>query len=275
MYKQISHDAEYDGLIKKIRIKKVITIVSAVIAVLAVFLFCTPSHIEFMGKVYVDYKGMNPFVIVLLIILIYFAECFALVFILAPLTTSLNQECDPQKYLVLNFALGKSKQRNSVGAQAYFYMGDFASALAYAERLISSGKPALVSSGLFYKARCEFFAGDTEALKLTAKQLEDHISKIPKKSEKIRNMYNELQKHLTLLCAIADNDTDRINEYRGTVKAWVSSKVTEGYVNCVKGIAAYYTDDKEECIYRLRSAKEIGEKTFLAAVADEYLKKLN
>lgn len=273
--KQQSPGAEYDGLIKKIRTKKVITVVFAIIAILAVSLFCTPSHIEFMGKVYVDNKGLNPFIMVLLIILIYFVECVACVIILAPLNTSLNQECDPQKYLALNFALGKSKQRNVVGVQAYFYMGDFSSALTYAASLTASGKAALVSSGLFNKARCEFFAGDTAALKFTAKQFEEHISRIPKKNEKIRNIYNEWQKHLTFLCAIAENDTDRINEYRGSAKAWINSKITEGYINCVKGIAAYYAGDKEECIYRFKSSKEIGEKTFLAAVADEYLKKLN
>lgn len=274
MNMNVNSDSEYNDLIKKISVKKGIIIALTIVAEIAVLLFTTPSYIGFMGKTIIDYKGLHPVFTVLLVILVYFVGIIACAIVLVPLTNSINVECDPQKYLALNFAHGKKSNRNAAGALGSLYMGDYSNTLFYTGKMIASGKPKQIILGLFNKARCEFLMGDSEALKLTVQQYEEAVSKDRRASEKIRNVYIERQKNLNLLCALADKDIDKINEYRVSVKPWINVKPTEGYVNYIKGISAYCADDKEECIYRLKAVTDNCEKTVFARLAAEYLEKL-
>jgi translation elongation factor EF-G len=68
-----------------------------------------------------------------------------------------------------------------------------------------------------------------------------------------------------------DNPSEKINELRGLVKSWNTSKATDCFVSYIKGLAAYKVGDTEEAIYNFRCAREIGEKTELADLADNYL----
>ena len=73
------------------------------------------------------------------------------------------------------------------------------------------------------------------------------------------------------MCAISDNDVEKTNELRNNVEIWNTSKATEGFVNYIRGVAAYKVDDKEEAIYRFKLVKENCSKTVLSGLSEEYL----
>lgn len=270
---RINQSNEYDALIKKIQRKRKTVIALTIIAVLIVYAACMPVRIEFLNETIVDYKGINPVITVVLVILILFIEGIAYALVSSPLTTSMDIECDPQKHLVLNDILNKKKNKDNIYAADYFYMGNFEAALNYANRMISGNNPALVILGLLNKARCEYFLGDFESLKLTVEQYEDSLNNLKKVNQKTKDAFDKISKSMKLLVAISEEDKEGISCYKG-IEAWNNSKATEGYINYLKGIAAFIEENKEEAVYRFMSVKEKCPKTFLAGKSQEYLGKI-
>lgn len=266
--------SDYDALIKKIRRKRKIIIALAIIAFLVTIVMCSPTKIVLLDKTIIDYKGINPVITILIVIFIFFCELIACAFVSTSLTTSMDVECDPQKHLVLNMALNKQKNLTHIFATDYFYMGDFETALVLANKMVAGNKSSFVRTGLFNKARCEFFLGDFDSLKLTVKQYEAELSNNKKVNQKAKVIYQKIQKTMNLLIAIADKDKEKICAYRN-IEAWNNSKATQGYINYLKGIAAYITEDKKEAIYHFMSVKENCEKTVLSKMAEQYLSNLD
>lgn len=206
---QAIHSNEYDVLIKKIKRKRRIVILLTFIAVLITVIACSPMHIIFLDIIVINYKGINPVFTVLLVLFVYFCGIVAYALVSNPLTTSMDVECDPQKQLILNTALNKKKILNNIYAVDLLYMGNFDGALDCANKMVGSNKPSLVNIGLFNKARCEFFLGDFDSLKLTAKQYEISLSNIKKSSQKTKDMYQKMQKTMNLTLAIANEDKEK------------------------------------------------------------------
>lgn len=223
-----------------------------------------------MNETIIDYKGISPVITVLLVLFILFCELIAYAVVSLPLTTSMDVECDPKKHLILNTALNTQKNLDHIYAVDLFYMGDFYAALNYANKMVARNKPNMVNIGFFYKARCNFFIGDFDSLKITVKQYENALSNIKKINQKAKEQYEKIQKTMNLLIAIADEDKEKISAYRN-IEVWSNSKIAQGYINYLKGIAAYAMDDKKEAIYRLMSVKENCEKTVLSKMAEQYL----
>ena len=73
---------------------------------------------------------------------------------------------------------------------------------------------------------------------------------------------------------ISQNDYQKINELRFGVEPWNNSKATEGFVQYIKGVAAFQVGDREEAVYRLRYVKDNCSKTILSPLADGYLEQL-
>lgn len=264
-----SPETEYSALIKSIRKKRKIVGVLTVIAVIITAVAASPGSITVPGKT-VTFQGMNPVLTVLLILLILFCALIAYAAVSLPLTNSLNTECDPQKHLALNTMLNTTKHPEQILVTDYTYLGDFETALKYADMLTKSGKPVTVLSGLFNKARCEFFLGDFEALKQTVSDYEALSVSVQKLSPKKRVMFDKIGRALRLSAAIADEDKEKISEFRG-IENWSVSKATQGYINYLEGVAAYYSGDKNEAVYRLMRVKDECSKTVFASMADEYL----
>lgn len=258
---------EYEDLIDKIRKKRKLVVILTVIMYIAVIAVSSPTHLEILDETIIDTKGIHPVFSVLLFLLIIIIEIFAYAFVSMPTVTSLDVECDPQKYIVLNSALTKGQRLISVYASGYLCMGDFQNALVYAEQMIASGKKNLIIIGLFNKTRCQFFTGDYEAMKYTVQQFEAALFNTKKASHAYQKYYDII----ILMCAIADKNQDKINEYRNVVQAWNNTNAIEGFINYLKGVAAYSVDDKEESIYRFMAVKEHCEKTVFSRLADEYL----
>ena len=267
---QVIQSNEYDDLIKKIQHKRKVVIVLTIIAVLITITACSPIYIGFLNKTIIDYKGINPIFTVLLVLLIFFFEIIAY----ALVSTSMDLECNPQKHLTLNVVLNKQKNIDHIYATDFIYIGNFEAALNYANKMIASNKPAMMITGLFNKARCEFFLGDFDSLKATVKQYESALNNMKKLNQKAKDAYNKILKTMNLLVAISEENKEAISNFSG-IEVWNNSKATQGYINYLKGIAAYMAEDKKEAIYRFMSVKENCEKTVFAEKSQQYLLKMS
>lgn len=264
---------EYDALIKKIKRRRRAVIVITLIVLFATIIACSPIYIGGPGETIVDHDGINPVVTVLLVLFIFICELIAYAMVSLPLTASMDVEADPQKHLALNIALNK-RMNESIYSCDLLYLGDFGASLAYAERMLTYKKAVVVNFGLFNKARCQFFMGDIESFRLTAKQFEAAVSDDKKASEKIKAIYDRYQRTINLMASIADKDVERIDSCRKTLEVWNKSKAVQGYIDYLKGIAAYHVGDRKESIYRLTLVKENCGKTVFAKLAEPYLENL-
>lgn len=271
---QILQSDKYNALIKKIKQKRKIVIVLTIIAMLITIAACSPFHIEVLDKTIVDYKGANPVITVLLILLILFFELIAYTLVSTPLSTSMDIECDPEKHLILNTALSKPNNLDPIYAADFIYMGKFEEALLYANKMVACKAPATMIIGLFNKARCEFFLGEISALKETVKQYENALLNMKKSNKKAMEAYKKIQQNINLLVAISEEDKEKIADLCN-IQAWNNSKAGEGYINYIKGISAYMLGDKEGAIYRFMCVKENCRKTAFLNMAEQYLSALS
>lgn len=266
----IMSESKYSDLIAKIQKKRKLVIVLTLVAVLLIFLFATPSRTE-MGETIIERKGLHPVLIVLLVLLCFFIEMIAYVAVSLPLDTSMGQECDPEKYLILNMHLNKKKNIDDIYAVGYLYLGIYATALTYAEKMINNSNELFALTGLFNKARCEFFLDNHDAFRSTVAEYESKLLSSQKLKPKVKTVYQKINNILNLMLAIVDNDAEKINECRSSIENWNKSKATEGFVNYIRGLSAYKADDKQEAIYRFKLVKENCSKTALFGLSEEYL----
>ena len=264
-------DSKYSDLIVKIQKKRKFIIGLSIVAVLLVLLFTTPTQLKIMGETIVDYKGLHPVLIVLLVLICFFVELIAYAVVSLPLNTSMDQECDPEKQLILNMNLNKQKNVDHIYAVDYLYLGNYQEALKYAGKMIQSSNEQMILAGSFNQARCEFFLGNFDSFHQTVAQYESKLSGCQKLKPKTKIAYQKINNILSLMLAIADNNAEKINEFRSNVEIWNTSKATEGFVNYIRGVAACKVGDKEEAIYRFKLVKENCSKTVLSGLSEEYL----
>ena len=261
---------EYNIIIKKINIKRKLTIITAIIISIAIIALTSPNHLEILDRTIINTKGIHPIFTVMLVLLVIIIATVAYAIVSIQTATSLNVECDPQKYLNLNAALTKGKALIPIYATGYLYIGNFLLAMEYAVKMIVSGKENWLMAGLFNKARCEFLLGNYEIMKGTVQQYASALSNI----KKVNPAYPKFHEIMILMCAIADNDQNIINTYCKSIQPWNDSKATEGFINYLKGVSAYSLGDKDESIYRFMAVKDTCEKTVFSRLADEYLVQL-
>lgn len=268
------HSGEYDALIKKIKRRRNIVVVLTIVLVMITITVCSPMEIVVLDETIVSHKGINPIFTLLFVLGILVFECIAYAVVSMPLDASLNVECNPQKYLILNQAFDKQNNKDHIYSVGYIYIGDFEAALQAANRMIGSNKFSIKMAGLYNKARCEYFLGDYDSLKVTVKQYENVLRSNQKLNQKTKDFHEKIQKTMNLLIALADEDKEKIAALCD-IEAWGGSKATGGFINYLKGIAAYNLNDKAEAIYRFMLVKETCEKTVFAQLADKYLLNLN
>jgi len=261
-------DPKYLKLIKSIRFKRRCVIAVMIIAILA----CLPTYISFGDKVIID-KAFSPWLTALLVILCVFVGLIAYGAVSVPLVTAMDKECDPEKHLVLNTALYGQDKMDHIFAVDHLYLGNFSVAFDYATRMTTNAKPSYAISGHFNKARCAFMLGDKEGLNQSTDRFSSSLStaKLPQKSVLV---FEKMEVLLKLMCAVADNDIERIEELRGKAETWSTSVAATGFVNYIKGIAAVEADDKVEAVYRLKLVTENCPKTVFASLSAEQLSSL-
>ena len=265
---------EYDALIKSIKRKRKTVVILTIVAVLIAITLCSPIYIGSEDNPIVDYKGIPPVYMVIIIVAILIIEIIAYGLVSIPLVASMEIECNPEKHLILNDILNNQKNKDNIYSTDFLYMGNFKSSLEYSIKMVSSDKPPMITMGLFNKARCEFFLGDFDSLKATVTQYENTLNSTNKINQKVRNVYDKILKTMNLLVAISNEDKEQISAF-SNIEVWNNSKATECYVNYLKGLAAFNLNDKEEAVSRLTYVKENGDKTVFAQFAEEYLFKLN
>ena len=249
------NESKYSDLIAKIQRKRKWVIVLTIIAGLFLILFS--SH---------------PVLIVLSLILCFFVETIAYAIVSHPLTTSMDHECDPEKYLILNKQLNKQKNIDYIYAGGYLYSGNYVEAIKYSEKMIASTRQDIILSGLFIKIRCEFLLGNYDEFIQTANKYSSALSTCRKLKPKTIIASKKIENIINLMSAISKDDVEGINQTRGNIETWnTTSKATECFVNYIKAVAAYKVDDKEEAIYRFKWVKENGSKTVFANLSDDYL----
>lgn len=271
---QFIQSNEYDALIKKIKGRRTVVIVLSVIAVLIVLGLCSPFYIQILDKTIIDYKGINPIITIIFVLLLCLGEVIAYAFVSMPLVTSMDNECDPQKHLILNSVLNKQKNKDHIFAVDFFYLGNFQMALDYANKMIVSNKPVLRITGLFNKARSEFFLNDINSLRATVWQYQNVLNNVNRLNQKEKDVFIKIQKIMNLMLAISEADKEKISAF-SDIEVWNNSKATEGYVQYLKGVVSYIKEDKKEAIYYFMSVKEICSKTFLSKMAEQYLLRLS
>lgn len=272
---QKQQDGAYAELIKKIQRKRTVLVTLTAIAAVAAILFCSPIYIKIADNVIIETHGAPFLVAAALLVLIFFTELVIGVIIDEPLRSSMDVECDPQKYLILNRRFAASRALDAANLTGLFYMGEFTQALFYADRIIANRKGYLVISAMFYKVRCMFFMGNIPEMKLAAAQYETTITNQQIKNQKQLELYRKVLDCIKFICAIADRDCNQMEFYRNKVSPWNTTKITEGFLNLLKGIAAYHLGDHEECTYRFKAVKEYCSKTILAKYAQAYLEKMD
>lgn len=265
------NESKYSDLIAKIQRKRKWVIALTIVAILVVLLFTTPAQLEIMGETVIVCQGLHPVFIVLLILLCFFIEIIAYAVVSLPLNTSMDQECDPEKQLVLNMRLNKQKNIDHIYAVDHLYLGNYEESIKYAGKMIQSPNEQMALVGLFNQARCEFFSGNYESFKLTSAQYELKLSSCKKLKPKTKSAYQKINNILNLMCAISNNDIEKINELQSAIEVWNTSKATEGFVNYIRGVAAYKVDDKVEAIYRFKFVKDNCSKTVFAGLSEDYL----
>ncbi len=266
---------KYRALIAKIQRRRRIVLALDIVA-LIVFLFSTGTNTTiYADGTIVTKPGLHPVWQAFFALLILFVGVIAYAAVSSPILGALNQECDPEKHLVLNQMLNKPKNQESQYAAAYLYLGVFPKAIEYADQLIAKKKVPFVLGGLLYRARCAFFLQNYDLLKQDVAQYEFTLQTAKKLKQKARLEYQKILPSLHLLCALADEDTERIETLRHATMVWGNFKITEGYVNYIKGLAALQVNDKKEAIYRLMSVADCCPKTVLGRLANERLETLS
>lgn len=265
----------YEPLIKKIKRKRRWVLALTIVAAALVFLFTSSSKIEVMGETVFRYEGLHPLLSIVLLFLCLFVGMVVYAAVSLPLQTAMDQECDPEKQLILHMHLNKQKNIDHIYATDYLYLGNYAQAMQHACNMMRSPNEEMVLAGIFIQARCDFFTENYEALKVTAANYERVLVTSQRLKPKARAAYQKIGNILYLMRAVADGDAEGIDRLRVTVESWNASKATEGFVNYVKGVAAFRINDRDEAIYRFKSVKEACAKTVLARLSDWYLSRMN
>ncbi len=153
----------------------------------------------------------------------------------------------------------------------YLYLGNYTQALYFADRQIGSHKDTVALSALSIKARCEFLSGAYERFRETAALYHVKLTAAAKLSQKQKEAYASIGEMIDLLRAFADNDREKTALLREKITAWNQNKPTVGFINYLKGVAAYRLDDYEEATDRFKAVKETCAKTVFSTLADEHL----
>ena len=137
--------------------------------------------------------------------------------------------------------------------------------------MTESSNEQIVLGGLFHQARGEFFLGDYDAFRATAEAYESRLSGCQGLSPKVIERLERIRTVLELMRAVSERDTEKITGLQGALTAWKASVATEGFVNYLKGVCAYMTNNKEEAVYRFMLVKDACAKTVFAQLSEEYL----
>ena len=263
----------YENEILKIK-KKRSRVMGLLIAIeILILIFTSPVYIVIADNVIVNYQGM-PFIVTLILMFICFvAGAFAYTAVSMPVYYAMDREADPEKQLVMNMQLNKNAKRTEdiLYASDYLYLGIYPKAIEYSEMMIANKNVRVHLSGIFNKARSQFFMENYEGFFESVAAYKESFANANKMNEKHKDAYLKIDAVLDFMCAIANNDAEKMTSMKDNVSVWSASKPAEGFVNYIKGLAANKLGDREEAIYRFKLVKESCPKIVFAKYATEQL----
>ena len=262
---------EFNGLIKKIRTKRTVCVVLTVVFILGILL-SMPIQLEIMGEHIIDTDG--SYALIILFAIAAFASLFAYVLFSVPIHNALFLECDARKHLILLTSLEKEKNVYPMLATAYFYIGDFDTAIYYDKKAFEKKNANAKISALYRKARSEFFGGRIEDFKKTASDFQAMTNSV-KLNEKQQKSILKCNTVINLFLAIVYEDGEKIKEFASQLDIVDDTRISTAFDSYLKGLAAYTINDKVESTHRFMSVCDIAPKTVLGVLAKEFLGKLN
>ena len=269
---------QYVDLIKKIKRRTKIAMIIMAVAIISLFIFGLPSTATYSingATETVTSEGLPTGILILLIALCFLVYFVALTFIMSPLASAMNQECDPEKQLILYLNISKNGPPNYIFLQDHFYLGNYSEAIKYADKMINDRKKNHKIVGLFQKARCAFFLKDIDMLKETTAKYDQELSCLNRQKEKQRLTNEKYQTVLHMLCALSDHDLEKIAALRNQIAPWSASKAAEAFVQYLKGLIAFELGETKEAEFRFCLVADQYPKLILASLSNEYLKKLS
>lgn len=266
----------YEKEVLKIKKKRSRVIALLIVAEIIIILFTSPVNIMIGDKVIVDYEGI-PFIVTLILMFICFVVgAFAYAAVSLPINYALNNEADPEKQLSMNIMLNKNTKRYEyMYAMDYLYLGIYPKAIEYSEIMINSKNVKMKLSGIFNKARSQFFMNDYEGFFESVALFKEKFAGANKMKDAQKEAYLKVDAVLDFMCAIANDDAEKMMAIKDSVSVWNASKPTEGFVNYIKGLAANKLGDREEAIYRFKAVRETCPKIVFAKYAAEQLLDMN
>lgn len=195
----------------------------------------------------------------------------------APFTNCLFVEGDPEKYLNILMAVETAMTGCHIKLwhrlTVALAVGDFESALFYANNAIAVLDNHSISAILFAKARAEYFLGRFDNMKSTIERfrLSANRGNVFGEDYEGERKCGEL---LKLLEAIADGDKEQIAACGNAITPWSRSVMVNAHVEYFKGVAAYLTDDSPNAVLHFKKAQELGAKTINVKFAQDYLDKI-
>ena len=270
------NELTYEPLIKRIKRRRRWVLALLVVAVLALMLFGTPFSLVLFGETQIAGAGLHPIAVLLLFLLCMVVGTFAYAIASLPIYTAMDVECDPEKQLILNAALSKQTNIQTVMLYAndYFYLGRYPEAIGYAQKMAEHRNERIALTGYLQLARCYYFLGDSASLHQASAEFGRRLSGAVKMKPKPMAVHRSMEEVLCLLCALADHDAEAIGRIGAAVKPWNALKQTECFVHYLKGLCALRIDDRDEAVFRFKTVREIAPKTVFAALSENALASL-
>lgn len=247
---------EFNGLIKKIKTKRVISLVAFVACLIGIWFF------------------IEEVMLVVLFVIGAFASLLAYLIIGTPTYNALYNDCDARKHLVLLNGIEKGKGTYPLLVTAYFYIGDFDTSIHYAKRVYQNKSVNSKLTALYWIALNQFFLGKTEEFKQTAFDFQAK-TKSAKLSERQRKGILQCHAVINLLLSITYKDDKKIKDFLEKLNLDDNTQIAKAFENYLKGIAYYELSDKMKCAHNFMSVCDIASKTILGTLAKRYLDKLN
>ena len=266
--------AKYDKEIKIIRKNRKSALVYLICALTLIVIFSFPLNIDLGSLVSIHTGGIGIGLSILLTALCLIIYVISRAVINYPLISSMDKECDPEKYIALNLAFKNGERLDGICASGLIYLGDYDEALPYAKSLIESNNKSSVLSGYFNIFRCEYFKGEYDKAKITAERYAEVLKNGKKMNSSVYSAYVKTHTVIKFMIALADKDTATQSDLLYTLMPWKPSQSVTGLVEYLKGVSAFDSGDMEEALFRFKWVIESCGKTVLAAYSREYLANL-
>ena len=263
--------AKYDKEMKAIKKNRKTAVFCLISALVLLICLCFPLELKLLSVHWVGLKTGTAILLALLCIVIFFIAWIATNL---PISASMNKECDPEKYIALSSAFLKNERLDSAYASALSYIGDYDEALPYAKNLINSGNKPYMLSGYFCKFRCEYFKEEYDLAKASLDQFSNLLYGGKKMNSKLLMAYERMHNVMKFMLAIAEDDTDTLDDIIDVLAPWSDSVPVLGLVTYLRGVYAFRANDTEEAIYNFKWVIKSCNKTVLSDYSRDLLSKI-